>query len=175
MKCENKDMSEKERKKKTRSLRFFLCAQNRIQQSLTAQFSDSVCPTFTTVNPTKSTPIMMKIGDNTIQDVYKHPKLKLLKNIVWFDHKSNFTTHIQIWIVSVTFGQKHLRIFFSTTPMTTKQVSPKTRLKMNQCEKKKQWKRLKNEGWRDKIQKTKNTSTILYSAKTQWMGHSRNL
>ena len=50
---------------------------------------------FAIENPTKTTPSMMKLGDNTPHDVYKHPKLKLLKNVEWFDHKSNFTTHIQ--------------------------------------------------------------------------------
>ena len=79
----------------------------------------------------------MKIDENTTQDVYIHPKLKSLKNIVRFNHKSNFTTHIQSEFFFVIFGQKHLRIFFSTTPLTTQQGLLKTRLKMNQREKKK--------------------------------------
>ena len=37
---------------------------------------------FATENPTKPTPSMMKFGDNTPQDVYKHPKLEILKYVV---------------------------------------------------------------------------------------------
>ena len=37
---------------------------------------------FAMENPTKPTPSMMKLGDNTPQDVYKHPKLEILKYVV---------------------------------------------------------------------------------------------
>ena len=93
MKCEGKDEGEK-KEKKTRGFGNFLCAQNRTQQKQTLQIQN-LCSTFTTVNPIKPTPMMMKVGDNTAKDVYKHSELKLRKNIVWFDHKSIFTTHIQ--------------------------------------------------------------------------------
>ena len=93
MKCESKDKGEKKERKKHEVLEFLCTKQEATEPNNTG--SESVCSTFTTVNPTKTTPILMKIGDNTTQNVYKHPKFKLLNNIVWFDHKSNFTTHIQ--------------------------------------------------------------------------------
>ena len=89
---------EKEKERKDTRFGILVCTKtecNRNKTECKQHNSESVCSTFATVNPTKSTPILMKIGDNTTQDVYKHPKLKSLKKVVWFDHKSNFTTHIQ--------------------------------------------------------------------------------
>ena len=72
-------MRRKERQKKDTKFGNFVCTKQK-QTKPNSTISESVCLTFTTVNPTKSTPIMIKIGDNTSQDVYKHPKFKLLKN-----------------------------------------------------------------------------------------------
>ena len=91
-----------------------------------------------------------------------------IRGLVWSQFK-NSSKH-PFWTIFVTFGLKHLRIFFSTTSMTTPQGLTKTRLKNTQSEKKKQWKRLKNEGNTMKIQKTNTNETLLYFKKQQWNG-----
>ena len=139
---------EKGKKKEKKNTRFgIFCAHktecNRNKQKQTAQFQNSVwnvCYWKPDQKNSKYDETWWQHASRCLQT----PQIEITQKccVVWSQIKFYYTH--TVWIISVTFGQKHLRIFFSTTPLTTKQGLPKTRLKMWKKEtmkKTQKWKR----------------------------------
>ena len=173
-KCESNKKGEKRKKRKGTKFGKFLCTKQKKKQNPHSPNSEICMKCLLLKTRPNQLQVWwnlvtthLKMSTNTPNWKYSNTWSSLI-TIQKFLQTSNLNCFCDLW-------SKHLRIFFSTTPLTTQQGSQKTRLKMNQCEKKKQWKRLKNEGWKDKIQKTKEIQLFCIFAKTQGMGHSRNL
>ena len=71
----------KKERKRNEVWEFFLWTKQKANRTKQPKFRN-LYEIFATKNPTKPTPSMMKLGDNTPQDVYKHTKLEILKYVV---------------------------------------------------------------------------------------------
>ena len=71
----------KKKEKQRNEVWNFLCTKQKENRTKHPKFRN-LCEMFATENPNKQNPSMMKLGDNTPQDVYKHPKLEILKYVV---------------------------------------------------------------------------------------------